>query len=252
MPNINKVVYGNQTLIDLTNSTLSSAGQLAQGVTAYDRGGNLLTGTASGGTAAISVVDTTDSHGGTVRTITALDISDTTAVAGDVAQGKYFYTAQGVKTQGTSSGGGSVTITDEANATGTTCVITTGSAPSEDIPLNTQLIDFTAVTSGFIVDGTTGQEVVSQWSSCSDYTLIDPTMTFDYIGYQWYDLVFYNASKAYISCITMYQDSGVTIVNDYAHGTLTPSKIPSTAKYVRIDSYPTNPTSTQLSLIRTA
>ena len=58
-----------------------------------------------GGTGAISVVDTTDSHGGTVRTITALDISDTTAVAADVAQGKYFYTAAGVKTAGTGSGG---------------------------------------------------------------------------------------------------------------------------------------------------
>lgn len=59
-----------------------------------------------GGTGAISVVDTTDTHGGTVRTITALDISDTTAVAADVAQGKYFYTAAGVKTAGTGSGGG--------------------------------------------------------------------------------------------------------------------------------------------------
>lgn len=49
MPNVNKVVYGNQTLIDLTNSTLSSADQLEQGVTAYDRSGNLLTGTMEGG-----------------------------------------------------------------------------------------------------------------------------------------------------------------------------------------------------------
>ena len=59
-----------------------------------------------GGTPAISVVDTTDTHGGTIREITALDISDTTAVAADVAQGKYFYTAAGVKTAGTGSGGG--------------------------------------------------------------------------------------------------------------------------------------------------
>lgn len=106
MPNINKVIFGNTTLIDLTDSTLNDPSQLANGVTAYDRTGTKITGTASGGTAAISVVDTTDSHGGTIRTITALDISDTTAVASDVAQGKYFYTAAGVKTAGTGSGGG--------------------------------------------------------------------------------------------------------------------------------------------------
>ena len=64
-----------------------------------------------GGTPAISVVDTTDSHGGTIREITALDISDTTAVASDVAQGKYFYTALGVKTAGTASGGGTPSAT---------------------------------------------------------------------------------------------------------------------------------------------
>ena len=35
------------------------------------------------------------------------DVTDTTAAAGDVASGKYFYTSAGVRTQGTSSGGGS-------------------------------------------------------------------------------------------------------------------------------------------------
>lgn len=34
------------------------------------------------------------------------DVTDTTAAAADVAQGKYFYTAAGVRTQGTASGGG--------------------------------------------------------------------------------------------------------------------------------------------------
>lgn len=35
------------------------------------------------------------------------DVSDTTAAAADVASGKYFYTAAGVRTVGTNSGGGS-------------------------------------------------------------------------------------------------------------------------------------------------
>lgn len=38
------------------------------------------------------------------------DVTDTTAAASDVATGKYFYTAAGVRTQGTGSGGGGVTV----------------------------------------------------------------------------------------------------------------------------------------------
>ena len=39
-------------------------------------------------------------------TASFVDITDTTAAASDVASGKYFYTAAGVRTAGTSSGGG--------------------------------------------------------------------------------------------------------------------------------------------------
>ena len=48
---------------------------------------------------------------------TFYDVSDTTASASDVASGKYFYTAAGVKTQGTNSGGGGSVQYDTKTAT---------------------------------------------------------------------------------------------------------------------------------------
>lgn len=52
---------------------------------------------------AVPAVTLPKSGGGTA---TFTDVTDTTAAAADVAVGKYFYTASGVRTQGTNSGGG--------------------------------------------------------------------------------------------------------------------------------------------------
>lgn len=105
MPTVyNKVVLDGTTLIDISDTT-ATASDVALGKQFYTTAGVKTEGTAVGSGNAISVVDTTDSHGGTIRTITAVDISDTTAIASDVASGKYFYTANGTKTLGTASGG---------------------------------------------------------------------------------------------------------------------------------------------------
>lgn len=70
MPNQykNKVVYNGTTLIDLTADTIT-ASALMQGYTAHDASGAPITGTATGGSMVIR--DEQDSHGGTVRSITA-------------------------------------------------------------------------------------------------------------------------------------------------------------------------------------
>ena len=54
---------------------------------------------------AVPAVNLPKTGGGTA---TFTDVTDTTASASDVATGKYFYTNAGVRTQGTASGGGSV------------------------------------------------------------------------------------------------------------------------------------------------
>lgn len=54
------------------------------------------------------------------------DISDTTATAEDVLAGKYFYTAAGVRTEGTGSGGGGVEVTETLDSHGGTIIEITG------------------------------------------------------------------------------------------------------------------------------
>lgn len=103
MPNQykNKVIYNGNTLIDLTDAT-ATADKILSGYTAYGASGEKLTGTATGGGgSAITVVESQDTNGGTIKNIVAVDISNDTVTAADVAQGVTFHTADGTASVGT-------------------------------------------------------------------------------------------------------------------------------------------------------
>ena len=68
---------------------------------------DLISQISGGGGGAISIVDTPDSAGGTIRTITAVDISEDTVTAAHLEQGYTAHDAEGNAITGTLSPGGS-------------------------------------------------------------------------------------------------------------------------------------------------
>lgn len=123
--------------------------------------------------------------------------------------------------------------------------------PTSTIPLNTQLIDFRAFANGYMI-GNDGELVEQEWYAVTDYTEIDHAMTFTYRGNIWGNLGFYDASKNNVSVIYIYNDATPDPDNDQVGvGTLTPAKIPASAKYVRITTAQ-GANDEYVSLIRTA
>lgn len=155
---------------------------------------------------------------------------------------------------GGGGGGGTVTITDEANATGITCVITTSGGGGGDdptpsgIPLNEELIDYTASTNSVELNEYGQTIAADSWYYVSDYTAIDPSMTFTFKGTQWGNLALYDSSKAFVRSFEI-NDIADSTSGNTATGTLSGSRITG-AYYVRITAQ--GNTSGTLSLIRTA
>lgn len=104
------------------------------------------------------------------------DVTDTTAVASDVAQGKYFYTAAGVKTEGTATGSAVIAVEDVADAHGGTIRHITGvSLLGDTVTADTLLQGVTAHAQ----DGTalTGTYVAPTPKTASDVTVSGATVT---------------------------------------------------------------------------
>lgn len=102
------------------------------------------------------------------------DVSDTTAAAADVASGKYFYTAAGVLTQGTATGGGAVTVTDTTAADGSTIrEITAVDISSDTVTSGVMLSGYTAHdSSGAAITGSiTSRAAQTITPTASDQTI---------------------------------------------------------------------------------
>ena len=103
------------------------------------------------------------------------DVTDTTAAASDVASGKYFYTAAGVKTEGTATGGGGggivVTTTQDSHG-GDIVEITAVDLSSDTVAANKMLSGTTAHnSSGTAITGSIATK------TSSDLTASGATVT---------------------------------------------------------------------------
>ena len=121
------------------------------------------------------------------------------------------------------------------------------------IPFDTELIDYTKAKEGTMVNASSGQEYSDSSttaSCCSDFTPIDPSMTFTLMAYHWYRSVFYDENKQAIGNIYIH-DTGTAPDGGGTFWTVTldSSNIPANAAYIRVNTY-LAPNAEHMSLIR--
>lgn len=237
MPNqyVNKVALSNgTTLIDLSQDTVTDASHIMSGYVGHLADGTQVTGTGQGGPSA------------TAHTI-YFEFSDGTGTTLVGYWDSSFISDAILATTPSTYGGKTVTL---AQLDGVVWY------EPANIPIGVQLIDFSKVTNDYVINSS-GQAVAEQWYSCSDYTTVDPSMTFSFSGCRWFRAAYYDSSKAFLSSFTIDSYTNPSSYNsNIGDGTISSSssgssKIPSNAAYIRITSVG-SPDDHELSLIRTA
>ena len=164
---INKVIFGNETLIDLTSDTITAA-DLANGVTAHDASGAPITGS-----------NTYDS-----------DTSDDTAVVGEILAGKTAH-ARGTLLTGTMPNNGAVAgvITTKAQEYSVSQGYHDGSGKVKIDPTEQAKIIASNIKAGVEILGVegeyTGEEITAQSKTATPYTtqqVVLPDSGYDYLS----------------------------------------------------------------------
>ena len=189
---INKIVYGGQTLIDLTDATLgaSDGAQILTGQTAYGRDGEKITGTC---------------------TYNA-DTSDATATASEILSGQTAYGASGKITGSMPNNGGVTGTIDEKSeaytipagyhdGSGTVSIDATEQAKiiADNIKDGVQILGVTGTY--------TGEGVTAQAKTATPYTtqqVILPDADYDYLSQVTVEAIYYNeTANAYGTTVTI-------------------------------------------------
>ena len=111
---VNKVIFGNTTLIDISDTT-ATPDKILQGYGAYGANGAWMNGTMTISSGALAIIDEQDSAGGTIRHINGVSLLGDTVTAAHLESGYTAHDAQGNAITGTLSPG--ITPTGTINIT---------------------------------------------------------------------------------------------------------------------------------------